>query len=431
MIIGENFEVLQNLLITHKNRIDIIYIDPPYNTGGTNLGYKDKFSKNAWLNLMKQRMEIAYDLLTDDGVIFISLDDNMQAYFKVMMDSIFGEENFIGNILWQTNNSVMKNVKYIRQDFEYILIYAKNKQNLTNFNRFINQNIKFQNPDNDPKGDWFSANATYKYKEGSPNTFEIIPPGKINGIVRTWKFSKEDYLNNKISLYFNNDNVPRLKLYKSEYDIEKPYSNLLLSIQKYDEINSNEFNYINITSSFSDAKNGLISILGKNDLIDVFTPKPVDVIKFIINLCPKKDNQIILDFFAGSGTTGQAVWELNKQDQGNRQFILCTKEFDSDDNNKVNDIGYGVCFERLYRISTGKSTNNESFEWLKKNEPFNKSLDVYSIKHVDISINKNAHNEYLNEIDFSIYNTLNPKLNLNKDNAYSILAPLLDHIGEE
>ena len=422
MIIGENFEVLQNLLITHKNRIDIIYIDPPYNTGGTNLGYKDKFSKNAWLNLMKQRMEIAYDLLTDDGVIFISLDDNMQAYFKVMMDSIFGEENFICTFIWQKNYSPKNNNKFVSVDHDYVLCYAKNKLILDSFEhleRSEENNIQYKYDDQDGNGLYRLSDLTtqgqkgysifyngIEYKESSPNG---------------WLYNKEkmDQLIKENRIYFptNKEGRPSLKRYLK--DVNGVISKTILTFDKVGHTDENQ--------------KILDSILGLNENKErkFSYPKGTKLIKYLINLCPKKDNQIILDFFAGSGTTGQAVWELNKQDQGNRQFILCTKEFDSDDNNKANDIGYGVCFERLYRISTGKSTNNESFEWLKKNEPFNKALDVYSIKHVDISINKNAHNEYLNEIDFSIYNTLNPKLNLNKDNAYSILAPLLDHIGEE
>ena len=411
---------MQNLLITHKNKIDIIYIDPPYNTGGSDLGYKDKFSKNAWLNLMKQRMEIAYELLSDYGVIFISLDDNMQAYFKVMMDNIFGEENFICDFIWQKNYSPKNNNKFVSVDHDYVLCYAKNKIILDSFERLERtekNNALYNHDDNDGRGKYaidpliISGQKGYSIFHDGKEYKEPYPSG--------WRFSKEKMyeLISQNRIYFPaNGGIPRFKRYLNE--MGGIISKTILNYELVGQTDENQ--------------KILDSILGLNENKErkFLYPKGTRLIKYLINLCPKKDNQNILDFFAGSGTTGQAVWELNKEDQGNRQFILCTKEFDSDDNQKANNIGYDVCFERLYRISTGKGTNNESFEWLKKNEPFYKNLDVYKIKHIDISINHNKHNEWLNEIDFNIYNTLNPKLNLNKDNAYNILAPLLDHIGE-
>ena len=446
LIIGENLEVLQNLLITHKNRIDIIYIDPPYNTGGSDLGYKDKFSKNAWLNLMKQRMEIAYELLSDDGVGFISLDDNMQAYFKVMMDNIFGEENFICNLIWDKKNS-QNDAEFIEKNHEYILMYSKNKNNLR-----INKKLIF-NDKEDKKyfslllGNTAGGLLNNRYKMGqtvywSPKTNDKIikidydlDKAKISNDPKIYsncvELIEQGYIPIRPNIY--NGKLGCWKWSPEKMNIEK--DRLIISKTKsgqYTLLYKDNRDYIHerLKSIIGDFSSNLGTSLIHNLNLHFSNPKPIKLIKYLINLCPKKDNQIILDFFAGSGTTGQAVWELNKEDQGNRQFILCTKEFDSDNNQKANNIGYDVCFERLYRISTGKSTNNESFEWLKKNEPFYKNLDVYKIKHIDITINHNKHNEWLNEIDFNIYNTLNPKLNLNKDNAYNILAPLLDHIGE-
>lgn len=413
---GDNYHCLNNLLVTHKNKIDIIYIDPPYNTGNSNLGYKDKFSKTSWLNFMKERMKLAHQLLKNDGIIFVSLDDNMQAYFKVMMDEIFGEENFISNLFWQSNSSVMKSTKFVRNDFEFILVYSKDKKNTKSFSKRKNEKMKFTNPDNDPKGNWFSSNATYKYDENSANTFEIKLP-TCKKILRTWRFSKSEYLSGKISLYFNGDNVPRKKIYEKDYDISSPFSNFFVNFNVPEENLDSNFNY---TESFSTGKNLLKSIID----VDFSTPKPIDLIKKIINLVSNKD-AIILDFFAGSGTTGQAVLELNREDGGNRRFILNTLEFDEDQN-----IGVDICYERLFRINNGKTTNgNSNFQWIEKNKPFDESLEVYKIVEKDLSIGNGDTD--LETIDFSIYNEFNPNLNINSSNACIKMYNLFNDLGDD
>ena len=420
LIIGENLQVLQNLLILYRNKVDIIYIDPPYNTGGSDLGYKDKYSKDAWLNLMKQRMEIAHELLNDDGVIFVSLDDNMQAYFKVMMDQIFGEDNFICNFVWQKNYSPKNNNKFVSTDHDYILCYAKSKIHLDHFerlNRTEENNSSYKYDDNDGRGKYRVSDLTSKtlrHYSIFHNGIEYKEPVP-NGWLYNEEKMKELIADNRI--YFpQNGDVPGLKRYLNEVSGVISKTILLHEIVGHTDENQKI----------------LDSILGLNDDNErkFLYPKGTKLIKYLINLCPKKNNQIIMDFFAGSGTTGQAVLELNKEDGGNRQFILCTKQFDGDDENKQNDIGYGVCFERLYRINNGKGTKGETFDWLKKNEPFFKSIDVYKIKPVDISINHNQHYEWLKQIDLDIYNKLNKDLKLTKDNASLVLAPLLDHLGE-
>ena len=421
LIIGENLQVLQNLLIIYRNKVDVIYIDPPYNTGGSDLGYKDKYSKDAWLNLMKQRMQIAHELLNDDGVIFVSLDDNMQAYFKVMMDGIFGEENFICNFVWQKYYSIKNNNKFVSVDHDYILCYAKNKNYLDHFERLDRtekSDSLYKYDDNDGRGKYRISCLTaiglqgYSIFNNGIEYKEIAPNG--------WRYKKEkmDELQKDGRLYFPSDPNGRPGLKKYLNEVGGLISKTILPFS--------------LVGSTDENQKILDSILGINEEGErLFTyPKGTKLIKYLINLCPKKDHQIIMDFGAGSGTTGQAVLELNKEDNGNRQFILCTQQFDGDDENKQNDIGYGVCFERLYRINNGKGTKDETFDWLKKNEPFFKSIDVYKIKPVDISINHNQHYEWLKQIDLDIYNKLNKDLKLTKDNASLVLAPLLDHLGE-
>lgn len=445
----------------------MIYIDPPYNTGGSDLTYEDKFSKNAWLNMMKQRMEIAYQLLSDDGVIFVSLDDNMQAYFKVMMDGIFGEENFICNFIWEKNYSLKNNNKFVSENHDYVLCYAKNKNYLNHFEKLTRtdeNNSLYKYDDHDGRGLYRLDNLTTQGQQGYSifhNGIEYKEPSPSG-----WRYKKEkmDELIKDNWIYFPNDpkKHPSFKRY-----LNKVGGLISATILPFDIVGQTDEN-----------QKILDSIIGltKNKERKFNYPKGTKLIKYLINLCPKKDHQIILDFFAGSGTTAQAVLELNKEDNGNRQFILCqvdtskkndkdkeikettkneiTSQLTLDDLDKqdkkatpVLNIAYDVCYERLYRIATGKGTNGETFDWLKKkndhnqpNEPFFNALDVYYINEIDISLKNNPHAEFLKKIDFAIYNKLyhdthlgdklNPELNLNINNASTILYPLLDHIKE-
>ena len=492
LIVGDNWQVLQNLLITCYKSIDIIYIDPPYNTGGSDLTYKDKFSKNAWLNMMKQRMEIAYQLLTDDGVIFVSLDDNMQAYFKVMMDSIFGEENFVSNLIWDKKNS-QNDADFVEQNHEYILMYAKNKLNLK-----LNKELIINDAENRkcfslllgntaggllnnrykmgqtvywlPKTDEKIVKVDYDLEKAKtsndPNIYqnckELIDLGYIpirpkifNGKLGRWKWSPEKMQNEISRLVVSKAKTGEYTLlYKDNRDIKEK----------------------GIKSIISNFSSSLGTTLIHDFNLEFSNPKPVALIKSLINMCPKKDHQVILDFFAGSGTTGQAVLELNKEDNGNRQFILCQIDASKDTNqdeeykeapndgsdNQITlddleksdaktsikmNIAYDVCYERLYRIAKGQGTNGETFDWLKKknehnqqNEAFFNALDVYYINELDVSLKNNPHAEYLSKINFDIYNKIyhdthlrdkaHGELNLNIDNAPAILYPLLDHIEQ-
>ncbi|VEU58325.1 site-specific DNA-methyltransferase [Mycoplasmopsis gallinacea] len=408
LIIGENFDVLNNLRAIERERereraglefnYDVIYLDPPYNTeatqkDGNNLAndkddmsaskfiYRDKFSRNGWLNMIRERFVKSRTILKEDGVIFVSIDDAEQAYLKVLMDEIFGEENFVTIFLWQTNNSAMKRFKYVRNDLEYILCYAKNKEKLKEFSKKENEIITFENIDNDPKGPWISTNATYKLNENNENTFDLqLPNG--NTIRRTWRFSKEEFLKGEVPLFFSGNNVPRIKVYENEYDKNKVFSNLAMSFEKPSindfEKSSSFIDYFNYVDSFSKARKQLEQILN-NDTFS--TPKPTSLIKFLIKLVNNK-NARVLDFFAGSGTTAHAVWDLNREDGGNRSVTLVT--------NNENGIGKNVTYERLHRISLGKSTDgNVNFKWLDKNEPYQVPLKVYETKQFSIDINNN------------------------------------------
>jgi len=341
LIEGDNYHSLAVLNFTHQNKIDVIYIDPPYNTGNQDFIYNDKFidkedpfRHSKWLSFMEKRLRLAHRLLKNTGVIFISIDDNEQAQLKLLCDEIFEEKNYIATLIWNKKNVVQNDAKYFSVNHEYVLCYARNIEN-TVFNllpRTEELNARYSNPDNDPRGDWTSV--ALQAKSGSVNNIYEITFS--NGV--KWKpvagtfprLSKESLLRayEEGRLWFgkNGKNVPRLKKYLTEVKQGVVSNSILLP----NEVGSTQL-----------AKETLKKILGKN----IFeTPKPTDLIKRFIRLNSDK-NGLVLDFMAGSGTTGQAVLELNKDDKGNRKFILCT--------NNENNICTDVCYPRVEKVING------------------------------------------------------------------------------
>lgn len=343
LIEGDNYHSLAVLNFTHQDKIDVIYIDPPYNTGNKDFIYNDKFvdredpfRHSKWLSFMEKRLRLALRLLKGTGVIFISIDDNEQAQLKLLCDEIFEEKNYIATLIWNKKNVVQNDAKYFSVNHEYILCYARNIENVV-FNllpRTEELNARYSNPDNDPRGEWTSV--ALQAKSGSENNIYEITFS--NGV--KWKpvpgtfprLNKESLLKayNDGRLWFgkNGKNVPRLKKYLSEVKQGVVSNSILLP----NEVGSTQL-----------AKETLKKILNKN----IFeTPKPVDLIKRLIRL-NSDQNGLILDFMAGSGTTGHAVLELNKE-EGNRRFILCT--------NNENNICTDICYPRIEKIMNGYKT---------------------------------------------------------------------------
>ncbi|WP_322935996.1 site-specific DNA-methyltransferase [Mycoplasmopsis felis] len=379
-------------------KYDLIYIDPPYNTetskdDGNSIAddkenikankfiYRDKYSRNGWLNLMNERLRLARQLLKDDGVIFVSIDDAEQAYLKVLMDEIFGEENFVSCIVNKKGGG-KSDSKFLSNKKEYILVYAININNL----EFRKQSSPIENykyEDNkgkyslrgfDMQGLDYTKSLDYPI-EAPDGTF--IYPGKSyekyiernNGNFQEkdwcWTLSKKEYNDRlqKEEIVFLEKKGEWRVYYKSYYEGKSfPYSDLLTDFQ-----NTN----------------------GANELKSIFKtrvfpyPKPVNLIKFLLNLKINKRIRI-LDFFAGSGTTGHAVLDLNKQDNGNRTFTLVT--------NNENNIGIDITYERLYRINQGKGTQDEEFPWLKNNKPYLDNLNVYKMNYYNIDLFDNQKN---------------------------------------
>lgn len=331
---GDNLPTLELLLKTHKKRIDVIYIDPPYNTGKKDFVYDDAFvDKNdtykhsKWLSFMKKRLLLAQKLLSETGVILISIDDNEQAILKILCDSIFGEQNFLTMFVRKTKSMTGDDGNGLNIQHEYLLAYAKNKNRAT-FTGETKTFENYSNPDNDPNGIWTSADPSAK-SGGESTYFPIENP--ITGQIdyppqgRYWAFSKET-----MKKYIDSGRIKfKTKITKNQRGfIFKRYAETMkITTHPVGTLCFDDNAYMN--SVATSETNELIGA-GKFSY-----PKPVEFIKDLIKYTSNKDS-IILDFFAGSGTTGHAVMKLNKEDGGNRKFILCT----NNENNICRDITY-------------------------------------------------------------------------------------------
>ena len=340
LIEGDNYHALSVLNYTHEKKIDVIYIDPPYNTGNKDFIFNDKYvdleddyKHSKWLSFVEKRLKLAKQLLKDTGVIFISIDDNEYAQLRILCDYIFLEKNYIGTIVRRRRQSQANLSKNLSVIHEYILCYARgNKSKLRKIPPVI-KNSDFKNPDNDFRGPYVTMPCSNK----GGAVYEIVTPtGKKH--IDEWRFTEETYKNllkdKRIVFPKKGDGKPRYKLFLREKKEEGVIPN-----SWWDDIASNQ----EATRELKELFNGKL----------VFNnPKPVELIKQIINLVVDKDG-IVLDFFAGSGTTGDAVLKLNSQDGGNRQFILCSD--DEDNNGGELKIVSDVCYPRIQKVIEGYS----------------------------------------------------------------------------
>ena len=376
LIIGDNYQALQNLLIQYKGQIDVIYIDPPY--GKDSMGefaktnYTNAITRDNLLSMLYPRLILAKQLLSDEGVIFCSIDDKNQAYVKCLFDEVFGEENSEGQIHWRRrHNQPNDKTKMIGIVAEHILAFSKNREAHKLFGiGKIGLTGKFSNPDNDPKGDWASKPWKVGSSQGGCKYIIEAPNGqKFNEIWMGEQATFEKFLEEG-RIYFPKagDGIfgpPRKKYYKSEREEEGQCA-------------TNWWTHENFGCN-QDATDELKNIFFNDCPFD--NPKPVKLIKSLIQLGSIKKDSLILDFFAGSGTTGHAVLDLNKSDGGNRTFILCQINEKTEEN--PNGIAYDVTSKRLKRIMTGECYDGtKDFPWLKDNQPYGGNLDVYEIESV-------------------------------------------------
>lgn len=341
LIEGDNLHSLYLLEKTHKNAVDIIYIDPPYNTGNNDFIYNDNmivgedgFKHSKWLSFMNKRLRIARNILSKKGFILISIDDNEYSNLKLLCDSIFDERNYIGTFIKQSKVGGGSDSKFVVKEHEYVLIYCKNSSMVPEF--FIEHDDDYlkRYKEKDEKGRFFwdtFARPGLKH----PIVYDIIAPdGTVinNGWIHSKARFEEELANGDV------------RIIKSKNG---------WSVQFKQYLNSNGKKPRSMTMDFGgtiDGKNELKSVFN-NDKVFQY-PKSAFFIKTLLKMIDSK-NSIILDFFAGSGTTGQAVLELNQEDGGHRSFILCT--------NNENDICTNVTYQRLKTVITGVRNDGSKY----------------------------------------------------------------------
>jgi adenine-specific DNA-methyltransferase len=363
IIHGDNLEALKSLLPEYEGKVKCIYIDPPYNTGNESWVYNDnvnhpKIKKwlgevvgkdgedltrhDKWLCMMYPRLKLLHKLLADDGAIFISIDNNEQANLKLMCDEIFGMRNSVTNLIWRSADSSNNDAKQFSIDYNHTLIYSKNNTwQPFKLERTEDNNAHYKNPDDDPNGAWFMGNLS------SPNprpnlTYDLVSP---NGTVvkppkNGWRWRKErmaEMIESR-EVIFSKD---QSKIIKKTY--LKDQSGIVPSNIWWD---------IEDSGHNRNAKYELIKIFSELKTSDIFkTPKPTKFIDKILKISTDK-NSIILDSFAGSGTTAHAVLTLNKQDRGNRKFILIEME----------DYANEITAERVKRVAKGYGSGTKKVE---------------------------------------------------------------------
>ncbi len=379
---GDNLDVLKLLRETYLGKIKMIYIDPPYNTGNdfvyeddfaiesgeymTNSGQYDEQGNRLfqnkdsngrfhtdWLNMIYPRLKVAKDLLSDDGVIFISIDDNEQANLKKICDEIFGQNNFIAQVIWERAFAPVNLMKHFSASHDYMLCYSKDIE-LTvcnGINRSEETDSRYINPDNDPRGVWSSSDISVGpaveaniYPITTPSGRVVEPPTG-----RSWSLSKNAFLerlqDNRIWFGENGDGVPRIKRFKSEL---RKSGVTPMTIWKYTDVGHSQ-----------DATKSLANIFDGKKYFDY--PKPIGLIKRCLELY-SDSNSFILDFFSGSATTAHAIMQLNAEDGGNRKFIMVQLPEPCDEKSEAYKAGYKtICDigeERIRRA--GKKIKEEA-----------------------------------------------------------------------
>ena len=383
---GDNLEVLKLLRENYLGKVKMIYIDPPYNTGN-DFVYNDDFAQGKaefeaqsglfdeeghrmadpmvqntesngrfhtdWLNMIYPRLKVAKDLLADDGVIFISMDENEIENLKKVANEVFGAPNFVGSVIWERAFAPKNDAKYFSDSHDYIVVYAKS---ITQFvigklPRTEEANARYKNPDNDPRGPWTPDNMTvktyskaYDYEIITPNGAIMTPP---NG--RCWFTSKERMLKlieeGRVWFGENGGNMPRLKRYLA--DVQQGMTPT--TIWEYDEVGHNQ-----------EGRQEVKKLFDGNGYFD--GPKPLRLLQRILTIANLKSDSLVLDFFSGSATTAHAVMQLNAEDGGNRKFIMVQLPEQTDEKSDAYKAGYkNICEigkERIRRA--GKKVKEEA-----------------------------------------------------------------------
>jgi len=371
IIEGDNLQALKALLPTHAGKIKCVYIDPPYNTGNEAWVYNDNLTQpqfkewigqtvgkegedatrnDKWCCMMYPRLQLLREMLRDNGAIFVSIDDNEVQHLRMLMDEVFGTENFVACVCWQKKYSASNDHQGIAPMHDFLLVYQKSSEFKRNLlPRTAQQDRAYKNPDNDPRGPWKPADYTCnKTKDERPNLYYAIQnPYKGQDVwpddKRVWAYSEdvtELNVENKL-LWWGKDganSVPALK-------------NLLRDVQG--GLVPTTWWAQEDVGHTDEAKKEVQRIIGM--AATSITPKPVDLLRRVLRIAASSDD-LVLDSFAGSGTTAHAALELNKEDAGKRKFILIQMPFDT---KKQEDDRFNICenitAERVRRVCKGYS----------------------------------------------------------------------------
>lgn len=357
---GDNLHSLRLLERTHKGKIDVIYIDPPYNTGAKDFRYDDAFvdrtdlfAHSKWLSFMSERLAVANELLSEKGVIFISIDDNEQAPLQMLCDEIFGEDSFVALIPWRKRTAKSDVPFGISQDCESILCYAKEKYKAAVKGK---ERKYFETPDFPGKPWRFHDLTTQRTIEERPNSnYTMVNPKNgdefpVNPL-RCWAITIDTF-----DKYYEESRV----IFPGDYDFLKISKPVLRYWKEDDEKKAGSDFGLVAASTFLPSDIVGMTQDGTKQITELFNskifsyPKPIGLIKYLIEISTVRDTNVtVLDFFAGSGTTAQAVMELNATDGGNRKFILCT--------NNENGICENVTYPRIKTVITGKRENGSTY----------------------------------------------------------------------
>lgn len=378
---GDNLHSLKLLEKTHKGKVDVIYIDPPYNTGNKDfiyndefVGREDSFRHSTWLSFLSERLRIAHKLLSPDGLIFVSIDDNEQAQLKLLMDEIFSEDNFIICMPRITKKSGKTTSAYAK-NHDYILVYTKREQDIFVMEEHVDEAFKYEDEYVRERGK-YKLNQTLDYDSLSYSSSldypleiegEIFYPGSSKELWEerqkgnhrradwAWRWSKKlfqfGYDNGFVVIKRKKDGSARIytKTYLNAKIGKDSNGNFVIEYNKRVKATSS-LEYIDNKYSNDNAKKDL-SLFGLGDKFDY--SKPVELIKKLVKAYYKND-ALILDFFAGSGTTAQAVLELNEEDGGSRRFIVCT--------NNENNICQEVTYQRIKTVLTGRMASGSEYK---------------------------------------------------------------------
>ena len=361
IIHGDNLEALKALMPYYGGKVKCIYIDPPYNTGNESWVYNDKVNSpkikkwlgkvvgnqiadlchhDKWLCMMYPRLKLLRDLLSDDGVIFVSMDDNEHCHLKIVMDEIFGEENFIDSIVWDKKSSAKgvppKNM--IVNVHEYIIAYQKHDGFKFVGQERTEESGKFKNPDNDPRGPWRESNIKSTTKS-IDQAFTIVDQNTGRAYTNTWAFSKES-----LERMIKEDRI----LWKETLPKQKEFMHEM----------RNENMAIKSHWGVFDAQSTTVFLKELLPDTKFDNPKPISLMEYLVRVATR-NNDIILDSFAGSGTTGQAVLSLNKEDGGDRRFILIEME---------DHVAKDITAERIKRV-VKKYDYSDGFEFCELSKP--------------------------------------------------------------